>query len=174
MRTASLRFVVSLGSLIYPHRTRTLSLNLRFSFYTQVRFPHCASTRELPPSKIVVEYAKSGRSACKKCANAINKDAVRVGTVIKDPRGFDAPKWHHMHCFPYCSSESTMSSAEAISGFSSLKVHSVFFTHEVFNFLLHKFQQIPVVFGVQELCNFSYELSYIPWIHLLWVGSLLH
>ncbi|KAK4781980.1 hypothetical protein SAY86_016082 [Trapa natans] len=70
-----------------------------------------------PPTKTVVEYAKSGRSSCKKCSSAITKDALRVGAVSRDARGFDMTKWHHLGCFSFISLES----AEAISGFSSLK-----------------------------------------------------
>ncbi|KAK4750674.1 hypothetical protein SAY87_004156 [Trapa incisa] len=70
-----------------------------------------------PPTKTVVEYAKSGRSSCKKCSSAITKDALRVGAMSRDARGFDMTKWHHLGCFSFISLES----AEAISGFSSLK-----------------------------------------------------
>ncbi|OWM88588.1 hypothetical protein CDL15_Pgr002355 [Punica granatum] len=86
-----------------------------------------------PASKTVVEYAKSGRSSCKKCSKAISKDAVRVGAVSRDSRGFDMTKWHHLGCFPF----SSLSSAEGINGFSSLKrddqdaVEKLIAAHEV-------------------------------------------
>ncbi|GER53212.1 polynucleotide kinase-3'-phosphatase [Striga asiatica] len=70
--------------------------------------------------KIVAEYAKSGRSSCKKCSKAIDSKSLRLGMMSKDPRGFDMTKWHHLQCFPFSSSGS-VSSAEAITGFSSLK-----------------------------------------------------
>lgn len=83
-------------------------------FYSSCsRGPSMATT-----TKTVVEYAKSGRSSCKKCSAAITKDAVRVGTVSRDSRGFDMTKWHHLGCFSF----SLLNSVEAISGFSSLKV----------------------------------------------------
>ncbi|KAL0301252.1 UNVERIFIED_CONTAM: Polynucleotide 3'-phosphatase ZDP [Sesamum radiatum] len=72
-------------------------------------------------TKIVAEYAKSGRSSCKKCSKAIASSSLRLGLVSKDPRGFDMTKWHHLECFPFNNSDS-VSSAEAIAGFSSLKV----------------------------------------------------
>ncbi|KAL0328416.1 UNVERIFIED_CONTAM: Polynucleotide 3'-phosphatase ZDP [Sesamum calycinum] len=71
-------------------------------------------------TKIVAEYAKSGRSSCKKCSKAIASSSLRLGLVSKDPRGFDMTKWHHLECFPFNNSDS-VSSAEAIAGFSSLK-----------------------------------------------------
>ncbi|KAL0320607.1 UNVERIFIED_CONTAM: Polynucleotide 3'-phosphatase ZDP [Sesamum radiatum] len=71
-------------------------------------------------TKIVAEYAKSGRSSCKKCSKAIASSSLRLGLVSKDPRGFDMTKWHHLDCFPFKNSDS-VSSAEAIAGFSSLK-----------------------------------------------------
>lgn len=74
------------------------------------------------PVKIVAEYAKSGRSSCKKCSKVIASSAMRLGLVSKDPRGFDMTKWHHLNCFPFRDNVS-VSSAEAIKGFSSLKVH---------------------------------------------------
>lgn len=74
-----------------------------------------------PPTKTAVEYARSGRSSCKKCSSAIAKDALRVGAVSRDSRGFDMTKWHHLGCFPF----SSLDSVEAIGGFSSLKVWRV-------------------------------------------------
>ncbi|KAL0311379.1 UNVERIFIED_CONTAM: Polynucleotide 3'-phosphatase ZDP [Sesamum angustifolium] len=71
-------------------------------------------------TKIVAEYAKSGRSSCKKCSKAIASSSLRLGLVSKDPRGFDMTKWHHLECFPFNNSDS-VSSAEAIAGFFSLK-----------------------------------------------------
>ncbi|XP_073143090.1 polynucleotide 3'-phosphatase ZDP [Henckelia pumila] len=71
-------------------------------------------------AKVVVEYAKSGRSLCKKCAKSIASGVPRLGLVSKDPRGFDTTKWHHLNCFP-SSGSTSISPAESISGFSSLK-----------------------------------------------------
>ncbi|KAL8557154.1 hypothetical protein ACS0TY_004564 [Phlomoides rotata] len=73
---------------------------------------------------IVAEYAKSGRSSCKKCSKAIASSSLRLGLLSKDPRGFDMTKWHHLNCFPVSISDS-VPSAEAIRGFSSLKVNEV-------------------------------------------------
>ena len=71
-------------------------------------------------SKVVVEYAKSNRSSCKICSKTITANAVRLGLVTRDARGFDMTKWHHVHCFP--AGSKSISSAEMIGGFSSLKV----------------------------------------------------
>ncbi|XP_059662727.1 polynucleotide 3'-phosphatase ZDP isoform X2 [Cornus florida] len=70
-------------------------------------------------SKLIVEYAKSNRSSCKKCSKIIAANDLRLGLVSRDPRGFDTPKWHHPRCFPMNSESIT--SAEAFKGFSSLK-----------------------------------------------------
>ncbi|XP_057461691.1 polynucleotide 3'-phosphatase ZDP isoform X2 [Actinidia eriantha] len=70
-------------------------------------------------SKVVAEYAKSARSSCKKCANAIPAKALRLGLVSRDARGFDMTKWHHLNCFPMNSD--SIASSDAIMGFSSLK-----------------------------------------------------
>lgn len=58
----------------------------------------------MPTFAFEVEYAKSGRSACKKCKNKIDKDLVRLGfsRADTDPdavQGFGC-SWHHFGCFP--------------------------------------------------------------------------
>nr|GEW76537.1 polynucleotide 3'-phosphatase ZDP isoform X1 [Tanacetum cinerariifolium] len=69
--------------------------------------------------KIIVEYAKSGRSSCKKCSEKIESKSLRLGFSSWDPRGFENTKWHHMDCFfPL---DADLVSAEAIEGFSELK-----------------------------------------------------
>ncbi|XP_052178370.1 polynucleotide 3'-phosphatase ZDP [Diospyros lotus] len=70
-------------------------------------------------SKVVAEYAKSGRSSCKKCSKAIAAKALRLGLVSRDARGFDMTKWHHFSCFPLDSKDS-VASPDEIKGFSSL------------------------------------------------------
>lgn len=71
-------------------------------------------------TKVFAEYAKSNRSSCKKCSKTIAVQALRLGLVSRDARGFDVTKWHHLGCFsfgPY-----SLASVEAIKGFDSLKV----------------------------------------------------
>ncbi|KAF3667333.1 hypothetical protein FXO37_10066 [Capsicum annuum] len=70
-------------------------------------------------TKITVEYAKSGRSACKKCDEKIPAKSVRLGLVSKHPQGFDQTKWHHLDCFPF--SSDFVSSVENVTGFSLLE-----------------------------------------------------
>lgn len=72
-------------------------------------------------TKVTVEYAKSGRSACKKCDEKIPAKSVRLGLVTKHPQGFDQTKWHHLDCFPF--SSDVVSSVEDITGFSLLQVY---------------------------------------------------
>ncbi|KAK4281250.1 hypothetical protein QN277_012771 [Acacia crassicarpa] len=45
------------------------------------------------------EYAKSGRSSCKTCKNAISKEAFRLGKMVQATQ-FDGfmPMWHHAAC----------------------------------------------------------------------------
>ncbi|KAD4178988.1 hypothetical protein E3N88_27579 [Mikania micrantha] len=70
-------------------------------------------------TKIVAEYAKSGKSSCKKCSEKIDSKYLRLGLKIRVPRGYDYIKWHHFHCFSSLDSIS-VSSIEAIEGFSEL------------------------------------------------------
>uniref|UniRef100_A0A2N9F9V3 PARP-type domain-containing protein n=1 Tax=Fagus sylvatica TaxID=28930 RepID=A0A2N9F9V3_FAGSY len=66
-------------------------------------------------SQMVAEYAKSNRSACKKCSKPIAKQSLRVGMVSRDARGFDLTKWHHLDCFPVGSAP--VASPDSITGF---------------------------------------------------------
>ncbi|XVF78834.1 hypothetical protein PTKIN_Ptkin14bG0169000 [Pterospermum kingtungense] len=68
------------------------------------------------PTKIIAEYAKSGRSSCKGCGKAITAQALRLGLVTRDGRGFDMTKWHHLDCF-----SENIDSLDAIEGFELLK-----------------------------------------------------
>ncbi|PNY04135.1 polynucleotide 3'-phosphatase ZDP-like protein [Trifolium pratense] len=75
-----------------------------------------------PSESVIVEYAKSNRSSCKKCSEAIQSKTLRLGLVSRDKsRGFDVTKWHHLSCFPLPSFHSP---PNTITGFSSLKVLS--------------------------------------------------
>ncbi|XP_039604229.1 poly [ADP-ribose] polymerase 1 [Polypterus senegalus] len=46
------------------------------------------------------EYAKSGRSSCKKCKESISKGSLRMAIMVQSPM-FDGkvPHWHHFSCF---------------------------------------------------------------------------
>ncbi|KVI02161.1 HAD-like domain-containing protein [Cynara cardunculus var. scolymus] len=70
-------------------------------------------------SKIVAEYAKSGKSSCKKCSQKIDSKALRLGLKIRDPRGYDSTKWHHLDCF-FSLDSVPVSYTETIEGFSEL------------------------------------------------------
>ncbi|KAL5999062.1 hypothetical protein ACLOJK_010012 [Asimina triloba] len=87
-----------------------------------IRFPPCSEPcllSSMSSSKIVAEYAKSDRSSCKKCSKSILANSLRLGLVSRDPRGFDATKWHHLECFPRKTQPIT--SVEKIKGFDALK-----------------------------------------------------
>lgn len=98
----------------------TVSRNPNFVVFP-IRFAlKMASKSSSSSSKIVAEYAKSGRSSCKQCSKAIAASALRLGLVSRGSGGFDMTKWHHLQCFPL-ESESA-GSPESIKGFSALKV----------------------------------------------------
>ncbi|XP_021997286.1 polynucleotide 3'-phosphatase ZDP isoform X2 [Helianthus annuus] len=83
--------------------------SIRFNFYAM-------SSSSSP--QIVAEYAKSGKSSCKKCSEKIDSKSLRLGLKIRDPRGFDSVKWHHFGCFS--SLDSVSVSETDIEGFSQL------------------------------------------------------
>ncbi|GLT48623.1 hypothetical protein SLA2020_222380 [Shorea laevis] len=76
----------------------------------------CRQRNPSMSTKIVAEYAKSGRSSCKKCGKAIAAKAPRLGLVSRDARGYDVTKWHHVDCF-----SERIESLETIKGFASLE-----------------------------------------------------
>ncbi|TVU01679.1 hypothetical protein EJB05_52859, partial [Eragrostis curvula] len=68
---------------------------------------------------VSLKYAKSGRSTCKGCSEAIASGALRLGTTAHDPRGFDNTKWYHVACFPAASHP--LGPVENINGFDAIK-----------------------------------------------------
>ncbi|XP_026379971.1 polynucleotide 3'-phosphatase ZDP-like [Papaver somniferum] len=71
-----------------------------------------------PSIKIITEYAKSSRSSCKKCTEAIPAKSLRLGSISKE-RGHEVTRWYHPACFP---TDSQPSSVDEIDGFSSLEI----------------------------------------------------
>ncbi|KAG7202334.1 hypothetical protein KM043_018664 [Ampulex compressa] len=52
---------------------------------------------ELPYS---VEYAKSARSSCQNCKKSIEKDSLRLATIVQSPvHDGTIPRWYHWQCF---------------------------------------------------------------------------
>ena len=52
-------------------------------------------------NRFCVEYAKSGRSSCKKCKQQIEKGMGRIGKLTANPfseDGGDMKVWYHMRC----------------------------------------------------------------------------
>ncbi|GKC36363.1 haloacid dehalogenase-like domain-containing protein, partial [Tanacetum coccineum] len=81
--------------------------------------------KKVTDEKVMAEYAKSGRSSCKKCSEKIESKSLRLGSSSWDPRGFENTKWYHVGCF--FPRDADLASAEIIEGFSDLKVNSVGF-----------------------------------------------
>lgn len=60
----------------------------------------------MPSFSFEVEYAKSGRAACKKCKGKIDKDLVRVGFKAEVAEDAESAQqhfgcmWYHFACFP--------------------------------------------------------------------------
>ncbi|KAG8183478.1 hypothetical protein JTE90_001045 [Oedothorax gibbosus] len=67
-----------------------------------------------------VEYAKSGRSSCKKCKENIGQDTLRVAIMIQSPF-FDGKMatWHHLQCF--FEKKTTLKNVDEIANFSNLR-----------------------------------------------------
>ncbi|KAK6230738.1 hypothetical protein QUC31_002256 [Theobroma cacao] len=89
-----------------PQKATTFFLPFLFTF----------GKKQKMSTKIIAEYAKSGRSSCKKCGKAITAQALRLGLVTRDLRGFDVTKWHHLPCF-----SEKIDSLDVIKGFDLLK-----------------------------------------------------
>ncbi|XP_068156658.1 poly [ADP-ribose] polymerase [Drosophila tropicalis] len=73
-----------------------------------------------------IEYAKSGRAACRGCEQKITKDQVRIRKTVYDTEvgmkyGGQA-LWHHVECFAQMRSElGWFDTGENLPGFKSLK-----------------------------------------------------
>ncbi|KAM7498620.1 hypothetical protein LguiA_023034 [Lonicera macranthoides] len=100
-------------------QSQTPSISLLFPIPRNPNNFHLLVSSMADSSKVIVEYAKSNRSSCKKCAEKIAANFPRLGLVSRDPRGHDMTRWHHLDCFTFDSGK--VSTAEAIKGFSSLK-----------------------------------------------------
>jgi len=82
----------------------------------------------MPSFSLEVEYAKSGRAACRQCKEKIEKDAVRVGLKTAGPEDadFEMVKWYHFGCLPrvrgapWFKKNFVEDASEAIANFSSL------------------------------------------------------
>lgn len=51
-----------------------------------------AAAMATPATKLVVEYAKSGKASCKHCGERIDIRAVRLGAVVKTT-GYEIIRW---------------------------------------------------------------------------------
>jgi len=75
---------------------------------------------EFEDGEFKAEYAKSGKSCCKKCAKNIEQGEMRLGKMVPSDK-FDGkvPMWFHHQCFL---ARSTLpKSTQLISGFSTLR-----------------------------------------------------
>ncbi|CAK9797855.1 Poly [ADP-ribose] polymerase [Anthophora quadrimaculata] len=53
-----------------------------------------------PDLPYTVEYAKSSRASCQSCKKSIEKDLLRLATVVQSPvHDGVIPKWYHPECF---------------------------------------------------------------------------
>lgn len=69
--------------------------------------------------KYQVDYAKSGRSSCKKCSNKIENNSLRLAVVEKSyTYQGKMVKWFHHHCF---FEENHSATTEEMDGFADLK-----------------------------------------------------
>jgi len=87
----------------------------------------------MPSFSFEVEYAKSNRSACKKCKGKIDKDLVRIGFKAEAPEDAEGAaahvgcSWHHFGCFPQAKGQVwfkrhlTSTAVEGILGLDALK-----------------------------------------------------
>lgn len=73
------------------------------------------------PQRLVVEYAKSARAACKVCGTTMAKGSVRLGSITNAEAGFDVTRWHHPSCFLKSLFDGGTLDLDEINGFKSLK-----------------------------------------------------
>ena len=98
---ASSHQVRTSGSL--PHASRHSNPSLISVGGAPLLHSRGLSTTDLvmADARYCVEYAKSGRSSCKKCKQQIEKGAGRIGKITANPfsdDGGEMKAWHHMRC----------------------------------------------------------------------------
>lgn len=98
----------------------------------------------MPAFSFEVEYAKSGRAACKKCKDKIDKDAIRVGfkaEAAEDAEGAAAHfgcSWHHFACFAQAKGAAwfkkhlTSEAEKGVAGLDALKTEDQELVAELF------------------------------------------
>lgn len=69
---------------------------------------------------ILAEYAKTGRSACKKCKDKIQDKSVRIGILLDDDH-FGGCNWYHFDCFTLKPRHKVLLDEEDLSK----KIHSI-------------------------------------------------
>jgi hypothetical protein len=93
------------------------TFNVMFNVYM-----YNCSINQLPimATQYKAEYAKSGRSSCKKCGKPIPDGALRMGPLVQSPH-FDGkvPLWHHFECL--ASKSSALIDPAQVDGYFSLR-----------------------------------------------------
>ena len=79
---------------------RNLSVFLQQT-YTPVSLYLQFNGTEMADARYCVEYAKTGRSGCKKCKLSIEKGVGRIGKISSNPFSDDGGEmkvWYHIRC----------------------------------------------------------------------------
>ena len=91
-------FFESLGRSHSINSPRRFSLSVRISDSLSL-FQERVDT--MADARYCVEYAKTGRSACKKCKSQIKKGVSRIGKITTNPFSDDGGEmkvWYHTRC----------------------------------------------------------------------------
>lgn len=94
------RITTNIGSSFYQYLIAlypsALSTVGTYQYCTVAKAP-----RRMADTRYCVEYAKTGRSSCKKCKQQIEKGVSRIGKISANPfndDGGDMKVWYHMRC----------------------------------------------------------------------------
>ena len=94
--------LLPVNSIITQSYSTTNSFRLSFHLpHTSKTLPASILEASMADARYCVEYAKTGRSSCKKCKSQIEKGVSRIGKITANPFSDDGGEmkvWYHTKC----------------------------------------------------------------------------
>ena len=85
-----------------PHSSPSLSRSgSSLKFHSTRYLSSIQEANKMADARYCVEYAKTGRSSCKKCKSQIEKGVARIGKITANPFSDDGGEmkvWYHTRC----------------------------------------------------------------------------
>jgi len=73
------------------------------------------------PRSFIVEYARSGKSTCRKCHKCIENKGLRIGETVENPEyHHSSTYWYHFDCYKV---HHTLTSTKELGSYSSISAN---------------------------------------------------